>query len=227
MTLTELFSSRKMVLIVSLPANDPVIARGAATAGADALKAHLNVTHPASGTRFGSFDEERGNLEKILSCVPIPVGVMPGAENPASVEDMKRLSGMGISFFDIYDHHMPEGYWELEGLEKMIAVGAGSGADAVERLEKRGARHLEASIIPVEKYGERLSVGDLNAYADVARRFGGTVTVPTQKRIEPGELKMLHMAGVRGIMIGAVVTGADSLSVRESVKRYRKALDAL
>ena len=47
-----------MELIVSLPSNDPAMAQAATGAGADAVKLHMNVTHDASGTRFGSFAED-------------------------------------------------------------------------------------------------------------------------------------------------------------------------
>ena len=53
--------SRSGVLIASLPRNDPELARAALAGGADVLKVHLNVTHNASGVRFGSLcrSEER------------------------------------------------------------------------------------------------------------------------------------------------------------------------
>jgi hypothetical protein len=53
----EIFKTKKMVLIASLPKNDPALAKAAAAGGADMLKIHLNVEHAASGTKFGSFDE--------------------------------------------------------------------------------------------------------------------------------------------------------------------------
>ena len=57
--------SRSGVLIASLPRNDPELARAALAGGADVLKVHLNVTHNASGVRFGSLAEKAANLEAI------------------------------------------------------------------------------------------------------------------------------------------------------------------
>jgi len=225
--LHALFSEKKMVLVASLPANDPALARAAASAGADALKVHLNVQHAASGTVFGSFAEEKTNLKKILSSVSIPVGIMPGADTVATMQEMEDMNKMGIVFFDIYDYHMPDEYWGLAGMEKMIAVGEASGENAVEHLKSRGAWFLEASVVPHDRYGDRLTMSDLVTYSGIVERFGGMVTVPTQKNILPQEVRMLHSAGVRGLMIGKIVTGDTPLSVRDATSRFRKAIQGL
>lgn len=216
-----------MPLIVSLPANDVVAARAAVSAGADALKVHLNVAHAASGTLFGGFDEERARIDKILSSVSVPVGVMPGAETAATVPEMETLAEMGVSFYDIYDVHMPEEYWGLKSMEAMVALGMSSPADAVERLNRRGAEHVELSIVPRKEYGTPMSMQDLQYYADLAERLDGAVTVPTQKKIMPNQVRMLSLAGVRGLMIGKIVTGDNALTIRDAVKKFRKEIDFL
>lgn len=223
----ELFPNMKMPLIVSLPANDVVLARAAASAGADSLKVHLNVTHAASGTLFGDFAAERDKIEKIIASVPIPVGVMPGADAVATAAEMESLARMGVRFFDIYEYHMPEAFWSLEGMEAMPALGMESAPDAPERLNARGARYVEASVVPHAEYGAPLSVQDLQMYADLAARLDGAMIVPTQKRIQPDQARMLALAGVKGLMVGKIVTGDTALSIRDAVKKFRKAIDTL
>lgn len=227
MRLDELFSTKKMPLIVSLPANDVVMARAAVSAGADALKAHLNVTHAASGTLFGGFDVERGNIEKILSSVSAPVGVMPGAESVATLREMEALADMGVCFFDIYDTDMPEEFSGFKGMDAMVALGVASPADAVERLNDAGVKFVEVSIVPHAEYGEPLTMLDLQRYADLCERLDGAVTVPTQKSILPNQVRMLSLAGVRGLMIGKIVTGANALTIRDAVKKFRREIDLL
>lgn len=225
--LDELFSSKKMPLIVSLPANNVVIARAAVSAGADALKVHLNVSHAASGTLFGGFEDERGSIEKILSSVSVPVGVMPGAETTATIPEMEALAEMGVGFFDIYDVHMPEEYWKFGRMDAMVALGMDSPADAVERLNRAGVKFVEVSIIPHKDYGTPMSMQDLQHYAGLAERLTGIVTVPTQKRILPNQVRMLSLAGVRGLMIGKIVTGDNALTIRDAVKKFRREIDLL
>ncbi|MEW6201181.1 MAG: hypothetical protein AB1546_04350 [bacterium] len=214
-----------MVLIVSLPANDPSLARAAGEV--DAIKVHINVKHAASGVTFGTFADEKDNIEKIIASVSIPVGIMPGADRTATVDEMDELHKMGVSFFDIYEYDMPDEYWGLEGVEKMLAIGEASAENAVERLKGRGVWLLEASFVPHEQYGARLTMGDLVKYSDLVEHFGGAVVVPTQKNILPQEVRMLHSAGVRGLMIGKIVTGDTAISIREATTRFRKAIQGL
>ena len=114
--LYEHLEKSAMGLIVSLPRNDAELARAAAEGGADALKVHLNVRHAASGTLFGSFDEEKDRIAAVLEAAGVPVGVMPGAEEVATPEQMCALRDMGVQFYDIYFHHMPVSYLALKGL---------------------------------------------------------------------------------------------------------------
>ncbi|PJB63418.1 MAG: hypothetical protein CO095_16530, partial [Armatimonadetes bacterium CG_4_9_14_3_um_filter_58_7] len=67
----------RISLIVSLPANSPELAIAAIAGGAECLKVHIRVHHDASGTHFGSLEDERGNLESILSVAgTVPVGIV-------------------------------------------------------------------------------------------------------------------------------------------------------
>ena len=60
----QLFETRKLVLIMSLPCNEPALCRAAFESGADAVKVHINVDHRAGGTHFGRLAEDAGALAR-------------------------------------------------------------------------------------------------------------------------------------------------------------------
>lgn len=223
----EIFKKKKMVLIASLPKNDPALAKAAAAGGADMLKIHLNVEHAASGTRFGSFEEERPRIEAILTAVDIPVGIMPGAARTASLDEMRALAEMGIAFYDIYASDMPADYMKITEMAAMPALGFGWRPDEPEKLAARGFTLLEASIIHHEGYGSRLALDDFMSYSFIAEKFGGAVVVPTQREILPEEVPALHGTGVRGLMIGKIVAGNTPAEFEKAAISFSAAINDL
>ena len=216
-----------MGLIVSLPGNKVELAAAAQSGGADMIKIHLNVTHAASGIHFGAFNEERDGIEQILKAVDIPVGIMPGAATTASMEDMLELEKMGISFFDIYITDMPAGYLNLKNMEPMAALGHDWRYRNVAGLNGLGVKLTEASIVKHEDYGKPLLASDLMDYSSISSGFDGAVIVPTQKKIEPGEVELLRRAGVSGIMIGKIVTGDTPAGLESATAEFASAIAGL
>ena len=53
------------------------------------------------------------------------------------------------------------------------------------------------------------------------------VVVPTQRRVLPEDLPYLRGAGVKGIMIGAIVTGTEPAGILRSIRTFREAIDRL
>ena len=99
-----------------------------------------------------------------------------------------------------------------------------------------GAEMIEASIIDHGGYGRALSASDLCDYTGVTRAMhcggpdaqcGKPIIVTTQRRILPEDLAALAAIGVRGLLIGAIVTGRDPDSLRLATARYREALQHL
>ncbi|MFA6451598.1 MAG: hypothetical protein WCX65_19155 [bacterium] len=223
----ELFIKKKMPLIASLPQNSVELAKAAAAGGADMLKIHMNVHHAASGTHFGSFAEERKNIEAIIAAVEIPVGIMPGAAETATFDEMRELERMGIAFFDIYTTDMPAEYLKLEEMAPMAALAAGWKEWEPEAVEELGIELLEASIVPHEQYGRRLALSDLMAYSYVAELYDCAVIVPTQKAIRPEEVAALHESGVRGLMIGKIVAGDTPSTFEAATALFAAAIKAL
>ncbi len=215
-------------LLVSLPANDAELARAARDGGAEGLKVHLNITHAAAGVKFGSLAEEAAALAEIVA-VGLPVGVVPGDfAAMASADDIRHLAELGLDFLDAYVGAMPAWMLTQGNLAVMAAVGAEdirapgrvAGVAALP-----GVQMVEASIIAHEGYGKPLSVSDLCDYTEVARACAGRpVIVPTQRHIGPDDLPALAATGIGGLLIGAIVTGADACSLQAATRQYREAL---
>lgn len=213
-------------LLVSIPRNNPEFAKAAQAGGADAVKVHLNCKHPASGIVFGSFKDEQKNIEAVLKGMSLPVGVVPGAEITATVEELKILKASGIDFFDIYAHELPVEYFSLE-LGKMVCIDSRYSPHDLKQLASSGAEVFEASVIPHEGYGKPIEASDLIRWKELTENLSTPLLISTQRKIKPEECILLKEAGARGIVIGVVVTGLTVKGVEETTKKFRKAIDAI
>jgi len=215
------------VLVVSLPRNEVQFAEAAQAGGADAVKVHINVHHHASGTLFGSLAEESEALEAIVQ-VGLPVGIVPGAEAAmASSDDMKKLDEMGIDFFDAYVHQMPAAMLQMKTqMSRMIALSHRQrGTDFSLGPYAAWCDLIEASIIEPDGYGQPLTVADLCDYAAICTAYSDIpVLVPTQRYIRPDELSILTNGGIRGIIIGAVVTGDELTRIEQTTRHFADVL---
>ena len=223
---TEMLTHKPMTLIMSLPANDPDMCRAAFEAGADVVKCHINLSHHASGTLFDTFEKSRPMLEQMLSERKGPMGIVPGNSVEKVEADLERLLELPFSFYSLYTQHTPPGLI-ARGVPLMAACDYTYTLDEVRQMERMGASVLEASIVPGEEYGTRLSLRDLFRYEGIAGSTALPVVVPTQRNILPEDIPALSATGVRGIMIGAIVTGRETESVRRAVAAFRNAIDRL
>ena len=212
--------------MVSIPRNDPEMGKAAEEAGADAIKMHIYTKHPASQRLFGSLQKERKSLEKVLSAVHLPVGIVPGAEKIASLKEMEELKEMGIDFFDVFAHHLPLDYLSLN-LGKMVCLDSRYSPSQVKEMAFCGVDVFEASIIPHEGYGKPVYFADLANWKALVEGVSVPVMVSTQRKIKPEEIGYLQEIGVRGVVIGVVVTGETTKGVYETTLRFRKAMDRL
>lgn len=221
-----LATDRALALWVSIPGNDPELARAAFEAGADGIKVHLNVEHRASGLAFGSWSEERAAVEEILAAASGGVGVMPGAEVVPTRAEMEEMAASGIAFFDAYLHHTPAWMLELD-LPWMAAIGPGWGEPEIAALEELGMACLEASIVDPGSYGQGLTAEDLVRYRRIASATRRPVMVPSQKEILPHDLAPLRRAGVAAVLLGTISLGPSAATIRERLPRYVEALGEL
>lgn len=219
-----LLSKNRLALIMSLPCNEPRLCRAAFEEGADAVKVHMNVSHRASGTHFGRLAEERGRFEEMLSFAAGPMGVVLGGSLEAAGLDALEARKLGFSFYSVYAHHIPA--WVLPmGKSLMAACDYSYGLEEMSGFRKFGADALEASIIHGEEYGTPLCMRDLIAYSSIVEASGLPVVVPTQRKILPEDVPALARTGIRGLMIGAIVTGKTEDSIRSAVGRFREAVE--
>lgn len=218
-------------LLVSLPANDLILAKAAVDGGAEGLKVHINITHAAAGVRFGSLAEEAHVLEQIVA-LGLPVGIVPGdAGEMADAADLRRISDLGLDFIDAYVSAMPAWMLYQDDIPVMAALGHAdlqhpSRMTVLAALKK--ICMVEASIIDHAGYGQDLSVSDLCDYTGVVgamRAAAKPVIVPTQRRVLPEDVAALTATGIRGLLIGAIVTGGEAVTIRDAARRYRTALE--
>ena len=221
----SLLSREKLTLIMSLPKNDPALCRAAFDAGADAVKVHINVDHRASGTHFGRLCEEGPRLEEMLARRAGPMGLVLGGSPEAVARDFAEVLNMPFSFHSVYAHHMPA--WALQsGVPLMAACDGSYSLEEIRcMIPALGAGVLEASVIPGAEYGQPLTMRDLLKYSAIARAVPVPVVVPTQRAAKPDEVHALLQTGVRGLMIGAIVTGMEEASIVRAVNAFRKAID--
>ncbi len=221
---TALLSGDNPALIFSLPRNEPALAEAALREGADALKVHVHVRHQASGTGFGPLAAEREALAAIRALSStVPIGVVVGDDaNTASREELDELADMGFDLLDIYAHHMPAWMLSTVDLEWMGALGAGYTAGDCEMLG-RMFDCMEAAVLPHEDYGRPMTAYDVGRYAQLVEALEVPLVVPTQLAIRPEEVEVLAGVGVRGVMIGAIVTGKEAASIAAACAEFRAA----
>jgi hypothetical protein len=217
-------------LLVSLPRNDVEMAQAALDAGADGLKVHIGLEHFASGLNTGSLEDEEDALREICS-LGAPTGIVPGVgEGLATPEEMLHLAEIGIDFFDLYATDMAAWMLRMDDcpLSVMVAFSATCRPWGLVESVAGASRPdmIEASIADHESYGEPLTAADVSEYAEIAARADQPVIVPTQKAVRPEEAAVLRDAGVAGILIGAIVTGAETDSIAEATAGFREAIDA-
>lgn len=231
MDFKQLIESNPFTLVVSLPANDLELARAALDGGAQAIKVHCNVWHRASSHTFGTYAENREFLRRLIElCGKVPVGLVPGGpEAFITPEERLELEQMGLSFFSAYSRHLPCHMLDGACLTKMVAIDSEYTTETLDAVRDSDIDVLECSIQPGENYGTPLCYDDLLRFHSIAAKTRKPCLIPTQRSIQPSEVKYLHRAGCRAIMIGAIVLGSDPDPSRvQSVSAaFRKAVDAL
>ena len=219
----RLLNDNKLTLIMSLPKNDPALCEAAFEAGADVVKVHINVEHRASGTHFGRLSEELPALRAMLDNRRGPMGLVPGGTLADALLDLEAVKELPFSFYSLYAHNTPAALTQGD-VPVMAACDSTYSLEETAEMARCGAGILEASIVPGAEYGTRLSLRDLLRYSAIARRVDIPVVVPTQRVILPEGVPALVRAGVKGLMIGAVVTGRDKDGICRAIRAFRAAI---
>jgi len=219
-------------LLVSLARNDIELAQAALCGGAQGLKVHVNVEHFASGTRFGSWNEERETIRRIVELAReqgASVGVVPGAISAtdgrfANEDEFAQMAEVGIDYFDAYPADAPAWTLRQKHLDIMMAAYHGGDVSEIQTLETLGMTLCEASIIPHEEYGQPLNARDLARLSTLSQAIDAPVIVPSQKKLTPHDIDALQHCGARGVLIGAVVTGREADSIEAATRAFAAAM---
>ena len=219
-------------LLVSLPRNDIELAQAALSGGAQGLKVHVNVSHFASGTRFGSWNDERETIGRIVELARqhgASVGVVPGAisgeeQRFATEDEFAQMAEIGLDYFDAYPADAPAWTLRQKHLDIMMAASHGSDIIELQTLLSLGMTLCEASIMPHEEYGQPLNVRDLARLSTLSQAIDAPVIVPSQKKLTPHDMDALQHSGARGVLIGAVVTGREAASIEAATRAFAAAM---
>ncbi|MEH7386024.1 hypothetical protein V7147_11515 [Bacillus sp. JJ1521] len=227
-SLQHILEKKKMTLIVSLPENRLDLARAAIRAGVDVIKMHVNVEHRASGNHFGEVDSYSNVFRCIRDEFSGPLGIVPGG----SFEDIKRtemekLINLGFGFYSIYGHHKPSWMLGLDPIEKTFAITNDYEIGNIGNVKHFGIVALEASIVRGEEYGTPLTFKDVLAYSKLVRSVDVPVLVPSQRKLVPHDLPALYQAGVKAVMLGAIVTGHTEDSIEKAISTFQEGIDSL
>lgn len=203
-------------IIVSLARHALDLAKAALDGGAFALKTHLNAYHRATGTTFGTFEQERPFFEELakLGC---PLLVMAGQETVPTASEMDALADLGFEGFNVYIDHMQPHLLQSR-LRPMPALASTSKPEDIQRIAAIPGCIIEASIMPFERYRTAMTDADLTRYAEIAGAVDVPVIVPSQLALTPDDTAKLREAGIGAPLLGAIVTGDTPGSMRSSVR---------
>jgi hypothetical protein len=223
-----MLKENKMTLIVSLPENRVELAKAAIHAGVDAIKLHVNVEHRASGNHFTSVESYFDIFRKIRDEFSGPLGIVPGGSfEDIKQSEMEKLIGLGFNFYSIYAHHHPSWMLSLKRIDKTFAISSDYNFRSIGHVGHLGVSALEASIIPGEEYGTPLTLKDVLAYQSLVQQVDVPVLVPSQRKLVPSDIPLLAKAGVKAVMLGAIVIGHTEDRIQSEITSFRKAIDSL
>lgn len=213
-------TSGEYPVIVSLARHDLDLAKAALDGGAFALKTHLNAYHRATGTTFGTFEQERPFFEELakLGC---PLLVMAGQETVPTAQEMDVLADLGFEGFNVYIDHMQPHLLQSR-LRPMPALSSTSTPENVAEIAALPGCIIEASIMPFERYRTAMTPADLARYRAIAAAVDVPVIVPSQLSFTPDDLEQLRQAGIAAPLLGAIVTGDTPASMRAAVEAAAK-----
>lgn len=208
-------TSGEFPVIVSLARHDLDLAKAALDGGAYALKTHLNAYHRATGTTFGTFEQERPFFEELakLGC---PLLVMAGQETVPTAAEMEALADLGFEGFNVYIDHMQPHLLQSR-LRPMPALSASSKSEDIQRVAALPGCIIEASIMPFERYRTAMTPADLARYRAITEAVDVPVIVPSQLSFTPDDLEQLRHAGIAAPLLGAIVTGDTPASMRTAI----------
>lgn len=220
----EQLASDDATIIVSLPKNNLEMAQAAVDAGADGIKVHLNATHRASGTTYGSLEEER-ELFQDLCELDVSVGVVPGQDVTVVHRTLLDLAEFPIDFIDAFAHHLPPVAKEITELPIWAAPTNEYDFEEIRQLDRTPIDAVEMALFSKEEYGTPFSVRHFGKYLSLAEGLSIPVIVPTQLDLTPDDAVQLVDNGITNFLLGSIVLGSSSETIYDTTTEFVTTLE--
>jgi len=216
----NLLKKKKFFIIGSPATNDKETIESFIEGGIQAIKLHLNLTHPVSKQKIGSFEEEKDKILDILIQYPnIIWGLVPG-NLITNYQDFEEVEQTELeSFFDFVDlfYHSYTPYYLNLNISKMVAIDKILEKEHLQSFIRYKFFGLELAIIDKQNYGLPLTLEDIINYENIAKKTDIPVFVATQKKLKPQDIISLYNVGVKGLVLGQVVTSFQIDKIKKTV----------
>ena len=227
----ETLKSQQPTLCVSLIENSAEIAKAVEEAGADGIKLHTNLVHRVTGIVIPDLDRERDRIQAVIEAVTVPVGIVPRGRAGTSAEEVEQLRDMGFDFVDLYAKFAHPDMLRVSGITRWLGPTPDYTLDMIATLGSLPEVDvIEGSFLPVETFGDSLSMDDvvrIKLVLKTLRDSGTPLVIPTDRKLTPADLPMLVENGAVNYLIGYAVTGTGLESIVRATETFRQALDAV
>jgi len=212
----------KFSIILSPFNSDPKLLNILIKNNINIIKFHINITHPVSNYKFKSWEEEKENIINILLENPnITVGLVPG-HIKEELEEINHIElNTYIDFIDIFIDSFTTYYLGIpKSIEKVVAINRVLNKEELEVLDFLKISAVEASIIDKSEYGLKLTLKDILNYSKLVNNSPIPILIPTQKLIEPKDIKILYEIGAKGIVLGGISLTTDYENLQKELWEF-------
>ncbi|MCS7244323.1 MAG: hypothetical protein RMJ36_06290 [Candidatus Calescibacterium sp.] len=221
--ISHLIKKKKFLIIASPATNDYEVVSSFVDAGVEIVKLHLNITHPVSKKKIGSYEREKENILKLVIDYPNVVwGIVPGniLTDRDSFEEIEY--SQLEAFFDFIDlfYYSYTPHYLNSSLNKMVAVDRVLSKEELQELNRYKFFGIEASVVDKDFYGFPLTLKDITDYRRLIENTDIPVFIPTQKRIIPSDVSMLYSIGAKGIVLGQISTSFNIDSIKKITTQF-------
>lgn len=228
--LSQIVKKRKFFLIGSPASNDYNVIKAFVSEGMEAIKLHVNIFHPVSKQKIGSFNEEKEKILQVILDYPnVLWGIVPGnlITNPECFEEIDHAELESyFDFVDLFHHSYTLHYLSYKN-DKMVAIDKVLSKNELELIEKYKFFAIEASIVDKDYYGMPLTLEDIFNYKKIVENTEIPVFVSTQKKILPSHVPLLYSLGIKGIVLGQISTSFDLDNIKRTVNKFLEEIGKL
>jgi hypothetical protein len=212
----------KFSIILSPFNSDPKLLNILIKNNINIIKFHINITHPVSNYKFKSWEEEKENIiDILLENANITVGLVPG-HIKEELEEINHIElNTYVDFIDIFIDSFTTYYLGIpKSIEKVVAINRVLNKEELELLDFLKISAIEASIIDKSEYGLKLTLKDILNYSKLANNSPIPILIPTQKLIEPKDIRILYEIGAKGIVLGGISLTTDYKNLQKKLWEF-------